>query len=117
MATRKTVIRDALAVALLVLAGVLGWVGVTRAGTAVPVLSVMAILPLAAAVLLYVRRGVGVTLAVLAALLAALLVYAMNFCFLVCNQQFSADSAALLVVAVVVLALAVVHVMRGSKSR
>jgi len=63
-----------LAVALLVLAGVFTWVAVTRANSGQPGAGaslLSALLPLVAAGLLFIRRGVGATLAIFAALLGS----------------------------------------------
>jgi len=113
MTTRSAITRAALAVALLVLAGVFGWVALTRASSgqpgAVPSL-LSALLPLVAAGLLFLRRGVGATLAIVAGLLGALFGFLLSFCPL-CSPQppLSAESIALYAGAVVVLALAVVE--------
>ena len=113
MTTRSTFTRAALAVALLVLAGILVWVGATRAenGTAGGILSlVSALLALVAAAFLFIRRGIGATLAIVAGLLGALFALVLSVCFL-CSPQppLSAEAIALFVAAVVILALAVVE--------
>ena len=113
MSTRGTVTRVALAVALAGLAGAFIWVGQTRASSgqpgAVPSL-LLALVPLVAARLLFVRPGVGATLAVLAALLGAGLAFGLNFCL--CSMPpLGPEFVALYVAAAAVLAVALVELV------
>lgn len=117
MATHKTIIRVALAAALLVLAGVFIWVGVTRSakGPGGEVILAAALLPLAAAGLLSVRRdrgsalaALGTTLAIVVAPIAALIGYGISFCM--CQAPLSAESIALMAVAAAVFPLAVADI-------
>ena len=114
MPTRRTITRAALAAALLALAGVLGWVGVTRQTTgqpgALPALLV-ALLPLAAAGLLFRRPVLGATLAVLAALLGAGVALALTFC-LCPMPPLAAEFMALYAAALAVLGLALLELVR-----
>jgi hypothetical protein len=109
--TRGTVTRAALAAALLVLAGLIAWVGATRAASGQNlVVFGAALLPVVAAALLAVRPAIGATLAVFAALLGALFAFLLSICIL-CPQQppLSVEAIAFLVAALVILALAVVE--------
>jgi hypothetical protein len=111
VSTRSTITRGALTAALLVLAGLIVWVVLTRSvGDQRVILLLSALLPVVAAGLLFVRRAIGATLAVIAALLAALFGFLLSFCFL-CPAQppLSAEAIALFVTALVILALAVVE--------
>lgn len=108
MTTRGTITRAALAVALVGLAGAFIWVGAMRATSGqpggVPSL-LLALVPLAAAGLLFVRLRVGATLAVLAALLGAGVAFALNFC-LCPMPPLGPEFVALYVAAAVVFGLA-----------
>jgi hypothetical protein len=109
--TRGTVTRGALTVALLVLAGLIVWVVLTRAVTDQRgILLLAALLPIVAAGLLFVRRAIGATLAVIAAFIGALFGFLLSICVL-CPVQppLSAEAIALFVTALVILALAVVE--------
>lgn len=111
VSTRGTITRGALTAALLVLAGLMVWVVLTRAAAdqrGIPLLA--ALLPIAAAGLLFVRRAIGATVAVLAALLGALFGFLVSICVL-CPAQapLSAEAIALFVTALVILVLAVVE--------
>jgi hypothetical protein len=114
--TRRKIMRAALIVALLVLTAVLAWVAWTKLSTGqggAQLVLPVALLSLAAAGLLFLRRNRGGvlailagTLAIFAALFGALVGLALSYCVL-CSPQppLSAESVALWVVAVVVLAL------------
>jgi hypothetical protein len=108
--TLSTVSRAGLTAALLALAGILGWIGVTRStgggGGVALLLLLVAVLPLAAAGLLYVRRGVGSALAILAAVVGALVGVGLSFCL--CAAPLKPESIALLIgsLAVLIFALA-----------
>jgi hypothetical protein len=113
MTTRSTVTPAALAVALIALAGVLIWVGVTqatggRSGT-VPSLA-LAVLPLVAAWLLFKRPAVGATLAVVAALLGAGAGLVLNFC-LCPMPPLGPEFVALFVAAALAFALALLQLV------
>jgi len=110
--TSRTVSRSALAVALLALAGLLIWVGMTRFATGqagTEYLLGSALLPLAAAVLLFRRRGLGAGLAVAAALLGALLGVGLSFCL--CSAPLKTESIALLVASLAVFVLSLVELL------
>jgi hypothetical protein len=112
MTTRGTVSRAALAAALLVLAGILIWIGVTRfttGATGTEYLLGSALLPLAAAGLLFRRRGMGAGLAVVAALLGALVGVGLSFCL--CSAPLKTESIALLVASLAVFVLALVELL------
>ena len=113
MPTRRTIARVALAAALLALAGVLGWVAGTRQTTgqpgALPVLLV-ALLPLAAAGLVFRRPVVGAILAVLAALLGAGVALALTFC-LCPMPPLALEFVALYTAALVVFGLALLELV------
>ena len=102
MTTRGTITRAALAVALLVLAGALAWVGVTRATNGqlfVVLILVTALVALAAAGLLFVRRWIGATLGLVAALLGAFWGLVLSICLFCAPQPLSAEAIALFVAA------------------
>lgn len=108
---RGTITRALLAVALLVLAGLIAWVGATRAASGQNlVVFGAALLPVVAAALLAVRPGIGATLAVFAALLGALFAFLLSICIL-CPEQppLSVEAIALLVAALAIFALAVIE--------
>lgn len=107
---RGTITRTALAVALLVLAGLIGWVGLTRGTNQPVVVLIAALLPVAAAGLLFVRRAIGSTLAVIAALLGAIVGLLLSVCFL-CPQQppLGPEAIALYVSALVIYVLALIE--------
>jgi hypothetical protein len=111
VSTRGTITRGALTVALLVLAGLIVWVVLTRAVTDQRgILLLAALLPIVAAGFLFVRRAIGATLAVIAALIGALFGFLLSICVLCPVQQpLSAEAIALFVTALVILALAVVE--------
>ncbi|OGN81045.1 MAG: hypothetical protein A2X23_10365 [Chloroflexi bacterium GWC2_73_18] len=115
MTTRSTITRAALALALLALAGILIWVGATRASngqTTVAVLILLsALLPLAAAGLLFIRPGIGAALAIFAALLGAFWGLLLSFCLGCSPTPVSTESIALLVAAAAVFALALVELV------
>ena len=101
MTRRGTIARAALAAALLALAVILAWVGMTRAGSDelfVALILVSALLALAAAALLFVRRSIGATLAMIAALLGAFWGLVPSIC-LFCGPQPLSGSAIVLFVA------------------
>jgi hypothetical protein len=108
--TGSNVTRNALALALVVLAGLMAWVVTTRAATGQPVVLLLAVLPVVATVLLFVRRGIGATLAVVAALAGALFGLLLSICIL-CPAQppLSPEAIALFATALVVFVLAVVE--------
>jgi hypothetical protein len=92
MTTRGTITRAALAVALLALAVILAWVRVTRPSSDalfVALILVSALLALAAAGLLFVRRPIGATLALVAALFGAFWGLVLSIC-LFCARSHSA---------------------------
>lgn len=107
---RGTITRTALAVALLVLAGLIAWVGLTRASSQPVIVLIAALLPVVAAGMLFVRRAIGSTLAVIAALLGAIVGLLLSVCFL-CPQQppLSPEAIALYVTALVIYALALIE--------
>ncbi len=81
MITRDNVTRLALAAALLVLAGIIGWAGLTRPNNNAPAVWLgAALVPLAAAALLRIRPSAGAVLAVVAALVGAVLGLLLQFC-------------------------------------
>jgi hypothetical protein len=107
---RGTIVRNALAVALLALAGLIIWVGLTRAGRdqlGVVLLSVL--LPVAATALLFVRRQIGATLAVFAALLAVVYGFLLSVCLFCPPPPLSPEAVGLFVGAVVIYALALLE--------
>lgn len=106
---RGTITRTALAVALLVLAGLIVWVGLTRSTAQPAVLFLSALLPAVAAALLFVRRGVGTALAVVAALLGALYGFLLSVCILCPAPPLSAEAVAIYVTAAVIYALALLE--------
>jgi hypothetical protein len=114
MTTRSTITRAALALALLTLAGILIWVRVTRMSSGqpsdVPIL-LSALLALVAAGLLFVRRGIGAALAMVASLLGAFWGLLLSVCFLCPPEPLSAEAIALFVAAGLVFALAVVELV------
>jgi len=114
MTTRNAITRAALAVALLALAGILAWVGVTRASSgqlgAEPIL-LSALLALVAAGLLFIRRGIGATLAMVAALLGAFWALLLSFCLGCPPQPLSAEAIALFVTAGLTFLLALVELV------
>jgi len=107
---RGSITRTALAVALIVLAGLIGWVGLTRASNQPVIVLSAALFPVAAAGLLFVRRAVGSALAVIAAILGALVGLLLSVCFL-CPQQppLSPEAIALYVTALVIYLLALIE--------
>jgi hypothetical protein len=108
---RGTITRSLLAVALLVLAGLIAWVGATRAASGQNLIVFgAALLPVVAAALLAVRPGIGATVAVVAALLGALFAFLLSICVL-CPQQppLSVEAIAFLVAALVIFGLAVIE--------
>jgi hypothetical protein len=111
MTTRRTLTRAALAVALLVLAGVFGWVALARESSdlsgVVPGV-VPAVLALVAARLLFTRPAIGAILAILVALLGAGLAVALNLC-LCPTPPLGPAFVALVVAAAVVFALALLE--------
>jgi len=111
VSTRSTITRGALTAALLVLAALIVWVVATRAvGDQRVILLLSALLPVVAAGLLFVRRAIGATLAVIAALLGAVFGFLLSICVLCPTQPpLSAEAIALFVTALVILALAVIE--------
>ncbi|MDQ2966527.1 MAG: hypothetical protein M3R57_11845 [Chloroflexota bacterium] len=107
---RGTIMRSALAVALFGLAGLIGWVGLTRGSNQPVIVLIAALLPVAAAGLLFVRRALGSTLAVIAALVGALVGFLLSVCIL-CPAQppLSAEAVALYVTALVIYVLALIE--------
>ena len=107
--TTRSMTRVALAVGLCALAGVLIWVGMARASSGqtgtVPLL-LFALVPLAAAGLLFIRRGFGAALAVIAALLAAGVGIGLSM-----FAPLSTESIAILVAALGVFVLALVELL------
>jgi hypothetical protein len=107
---RGTITRTALAVALLVLAGLIVWVGLTRAHSdQLGVVVATVLLPLVAAGMLLVRRGVGATLAVFAALLGAFYGFILSICILCPPPPLSAEAIALWVTALAIYLLALLE--------
>ena len=113
MTTPQTIVRAALAAALVALAGVLMWVAVTQAtggrSAALPSF-VIGLMPLVAVWLLFKRPVIGATLAVVAAVLGAGLAFVLNFC-LCPMPPLPTEFVALYIVALVVLVLAVLELV------
>jgi hypothetical protein len=107
---RGTITRTALAVALLVLAGLIGWVGVSRGSNQPVIVLIAALLPVAAAGLLFVSRAIGSTLAILAALVGALVGFLLSVCIL-CSEQppLSPEAIAVYVTSLVIYVLALIE--------
>jgi hypothetical protein len=107
---RGTITRTALAVALLVLAGLIGWVGLTRGSNQPVILVVAALVPVAAAGLLFVRRAIGTTLAVFASLVGALFGFLLSVCIL-CPAQppLGPEAIALYVTSLAIYVLALIE--------
>ena len=106
---RGTITRSLLAVALLVLAGLIIFVGLTRSTSQPTLVYVSALLPVAAAGLLYVRRSIGAAIAVLAALLGALYGFLLSVCILCAPPPLSPEAIAIFVTAAVIYALALLE--------
>jgi LPXTG-motif cell wall-anchored protein len=107
---RGTITRSLLAVALLVLAGLIIWVGLTRADSSqlgVVLLSVL--LPVAAAGLLFVRRSIGATVAVFAALLGAVYGFLLSVCLFCPPPPLSPEAVAIFATSAVIYALALLE--------
>jgi hypothetical protein len=85
-------------------------VGLTRGSNQPVIIVVAALLPVAAAGLLFVSRAIGTTLAVLAALVGALVGFLLSVCIL-CPQQppLGLEAIALYVTAVVIYVLALIE--------
>jgi hypothetical protein len=112
MTTRGTLTRAALAVALLVLAGALAWVGVTRAGSDqlfVALILGSALVAVTAAGLLFVRRSIGATLAMVAALLGAFWGLVLSICLFCGPQPLSSEAIVVFVAAGLTFILALVE--------
>ena len=110
MPQRGTITRSLLAVALLVLAGLIIWVGLTRADSSqlgVVLLSVL--LPVVAAGLLFVRRSIGATVAVLAALLGAVYGFLLSVCLFCPPPPLSPEAVAIFATSAVIYALALLE--------
>jgi len=107
---RGTITRTALAVALLLLAGLIGWVGLTRGSNQPAILLIAVLLPVAAAGLLFVHRAIGSALAVIAALVGALFAFLLSVCIL-CPEQppLSPEAIALYLIALVIYVLALIE--------
>jgi hypothetical protein len=102
MTTRGTITRAALAVALLAMAVILAWVGMTRKGSDqlfVVLILVTVLVALAAAGLLFVRRWIGATLGLVAGLLGAFWGLVLSVCLFCAPQPLSAEAIALFVAA------------------
>jgi hypothetical protein len=107
----STITRGALAAALLVLAGLIVWLSLLPPFTGQPgVQHLFALVPVAAAGLLFVRRGLGATLSVISAVLGALFGLILSVCFM-CGTQppLRAEVIAVYVTALVILALALIE--------
>ena len=112
MTMQRTVARAALAVALLALAATLAWVGMTRAGSDelfVALILVSALVALAAAALLFVRRSIGATLAMIAALLGAFWGLVLSICLFCGPQPLSGEAIVIFVAAGLTFMLALVE--------
>jgi hypothetical protein len=107
---RGTITRTALAVALLVLAGLIGWVGLTGGSNQPVIVVLLALVPVAAAGLLFVRRAIGSTLAIVAALVGALFGFLVSVCIL-CPQQapLSPEAIGLYVTSLAIYVLALIE--------
>jgi len=109
--TLSTVLRAALVVALLGQAAALAWIALMPTFAGQPgVLLAIALVPVVAAGLLFVRRGLGATLAVVASLLGGLIGYILSVCFM-CGTPTPAppEALALDVASVAVFALALLE--------
>lgn len=106
---RGTITRSLLAVALLVLAGLIIFVGYSRPSGQPAVVFLSALLPVAAAGLLFVRRSIGATVAILAALLGALYGFLLSVCILCPPPPLSPEAVGLFVVSAVIYALALLE--------
>jgi len=114
MTARGNITRAALAVALVALAGILAWVGVTRPGSDqlfVALILGSALVALAAAGLLFVRRSIGATLAMIAAVLGAFWGLVLSICLFCGPQPLSAEAIALFVAAGLTFVLALVELV------
>lgn len=106
---RGTITRSLLAVALLVLAGLIIWVGLTRSTSQPAIVFLSALLPVVAAGLLFVRRSLGATVAVFAALLGALYGFLLSVCILCPPPPLSVEAVAIFVASAVIYALALLE--------
>jgi hypothetical protein len=106
---RGTITRSLLAVALLVLAGLIILVGLTRSTSQPTLVYVSALLPVAAAGLLFVRRSIGATVAILAALLGALYGFLLSVCILCPPPPLSPEAVAIFATSAVIYALALLE--------
>jgi LPXTG-motif cell wall-anchored protein len=107
---RGTITRTALAAALLVLAGLIVWVGLTRTSSdRLGIVLATVLLPLLAAALLLIRRDIGATLAIFAALLGAFYGLVLSICILCPPPPLSAEAIALWVTALAIYLLALLE--------
>jgi len=112
MTMRDTITRAALALALLGLAAILAWVGLTRAGSDqlfIVLILGSALVSLTAAGLLFVRRSIGAILAMIAALLGAFWGLVLSICLFCGPQPLSSEAIVVFVAAGLTFILAVVE--------
>jgi hypothetical protein len=114
MSTLDIVTRSALVAALLGQGGVLIWIAVQPTFAGQPALLIaIGLAPLLAAGLLFVRRGIGAALALVASLIGGLIGLFLSACFL-CGSQVPAppEAIALVVASMVGLGLALLEITR-----